>query len=341
MEDLSTVLLFHNIFADALRAGCSDIHLYPTKDGQVVVQFRVAGRLSLYARLEELGLDLVRRIKALSRMDVAESRLPQDGSFQWASETLSASCDVRVATLPTIYGEAMVLRLLSANHRCLTFSTLGLSESQSQTLVTLLRNGAGMVLVAGPTGSGKTTTLYTMMLQLASWGKKVVSIEDPVEMALSDCHQVEVRERTGVTFEVGLKALLRQDPDVIMVGEIRDELTAKTVLRASLTGHLVLSTTHANDIVGAAARIVDLGASRSIVGDVLRGVVIQHRKTGVPSTGIAERRNALSNGVCHETIPAFQVQTMTEHLSRLLSSDLSWHEVRTQLRRASNRVVPI
>jgi general secretion pathway protein E len=338
VEDLSAVLLFHNILSEAMEKGCSDIHLYPTNDGQVAVQFRIKGQLQAYARLETLGLDLVRRVKALARMDITETRIPQDGAFQWESEALSTSCDIRVATLPTIYGEAMVLRLLSARHSSLTFSALGMSEHQAHLLVSLLHGSNGMVLVAGPTGSGKTTTLYTMMLQLASWGKKVVSIEDPVEMALADCHQVEVREKTGVTFEVGLKALLRQDPDVIMVGEIRDESTARTALRAALTGHLVLSTTHAFDIVGAAARLVDFGASRSLVGEVLRGVVVQHRR-GRNEPNEREAQGEYTHAPHQTGSPQFDIQTMGEPFVSWLSSGLAWQEMRNQMRYTPSPVV--
>lgn len=339
MEDLSAVLLFHKILTDAMEQRCTDVHLFPTRGGQIVVQFRVSGHLQTYADLPATAMDVLRRIKAISKMDVTESRLPQDGSFQWDSEVLSVTCDIRVATLPTIYGEAMVLRLFLARHSSLTFLGLGMSERQSQQLVSLLQADAGMVLVAGPTGSGKTTTLYSMMLQLASWGRKVVSIEDPVEMPLAECHQVEVRERAGVTFEVGLRALLRNDPDVIMIGEIRDEATAKIATRAALAGHLVLSTTHAIDIVAAAARIVELGASRMIVGDVMKGIIVQKQKSwATHSDGLSTQSVPIAGLV--PSRPEFSIQVMDEPLNSLLSSNLTWHEVRQRVSRSANGAAP-
>jgi type II secretory ATPase GspE/PulE/Tfp pilus assembly ATPase PilB-like protein len=306
---------------DALEHRCSDIHIFLGKGSSVVVKFRVAGVLSNYVEADGIGLDLVRRIKALARMDLAESRLPQDGSFHWESET--AQCDVRVSTLPTIHGEAVVMRLFPEQRGSLDFTSLGMNRSQSQDVLHMLGHTSGLILVTGPINSGKTTTLYAMMLQLARMGRKVISIEDPVEMPVADCQQVEVRERVGVTFDVGLRALLRHDPDVIMIGEIRDEGSAQAAVRAALTGHLVLSTTHAPDAVGAMVRLVEFNVPRSLLATVMRGIVVQafppsHKPRAV--TGTARERH-----------PLFGVVPITPVLAECIAADTPWYQVRSQL----------
>ncbi|MBX5437607.1 MAG: Flp pilus assembly complex ATPase component TadA [Alicyclobacillaceae bacterium] len=272
MEELSAVVLLGRILDDALARGSSDVHLHAGL-GDLTVHLRTAGHIEPYLHVKDLGASVIRRVKALAKMDVAESRVPQDGSFRWHTD--AAECDVRAAVIPTVAGETAVLRLLSRRKEAISFTSLGMTEQQSAQLNRILQTGSGLVLAAGPTSSGKTTTLYAMMVQLARWGRHVVSIEDPVEMPLPDCQQVEVRERIGVTFDAGLRALLRHDPDVIMIGEIRDDQTARTALRASVTGHLVLSTTHAKDVAGAVQRLVGFGLPKSVVTDVLRAVVVQ------------------------------------------------------------------
>ncbi|MCL6548766.1 MAG: Flp pilus assembly complex ATPase component TadA [Alicyclobacillus sp.] len=256
MEELSAAVLLGRILDDALARGSSDVHLHADRN-HLTVHLRVSGRIEPYLRVPDLGPPVIRRIKALAKMDVAESRIPQDGSFRWHTD--AADCDVRAAVIPTVAGETAVLRLLSRYREPVSFTDLGMTDSQAERMNAILQNTSGLILTAGPTGSGKTTTLYAMMVQLSRWGRHVVSIEDPVEMPLPDCQQVEVRERIGVTFDAGLRALLRHDPDVIKVGEIRDEQTARVALRAGMTGHLVLSTTHARDAAGAVARLLEFG----------------------------------------------------------------------------------
>ncbi|MCL6637658.1 MAG: Flp pilus assembly complex ATPase component TadA [Alicyclobacillus sp.] len=187
METLTSTMWLQRILNDALDGGCSDIHVFPRADGWCV-QFRVQGRLLPYALLPADAAGVIRRIKALAKMDVAESRVPQDGSFYWESEW--QACSVRAATLPTVRGETAVLRLFPTRREPWSWAELGMPERIAQPLQQLLQQPAGLLLVAGSTGSGKTTTLYTMMGWLAQSGKRVVSIEDPVEMALADCHQV-------------------------------------------------------------------------------------------------------------------------------------------------------
>lgn len=321
MEELSAVLLLQKLLDEAVEQRCSDVHIYTAKD-QLIVKFRKHGRLETFLQTEQIGAEVVRRVKALARMDVAESRLPQDGAFRWESEIMQ--CDVRVSTLPTIHGEAMVMRLFPEQKGPLDFCSLGMNHKQCQIVTDVLNSSAGMVMVTGPTNSGKTTTLYAMMLHLARAGRKVVSIEDPVERPLEDCQQVQVRETIGVTFDVGLRAVLRHDPDVIMIGEIRDDKTARAAVRAALTGHLVLTTTHSNDAVGALIRLVEFGVARSFVADVVRGIVVQ----SFVDTG-ADRGN--QNQVTGDRAPEFEVVRITPEVAQRLGSDAPWWSVRKAL----------
>lgn len=328
MDELPAVVLLQRILNDAIARNSTDVHLH-VHTGELVVNFRIGGQLLPFLRLTESGAAVVRRIKALARMDVADTRVPQDGAFVWTTDAID--CDVRAAIVPTIYGEAVVLRLLPRLRAGLRFTDLGLTDHQSNQLTRLLADSTGLVLAAGPTGSGKTTTLYAMMTQLARWGRQVVSIEDPVEMQLHDCRQVEVREKLGITFDSGLRALLRQDPDVIMVGEIRDPETARVALRAAVTGHLVLSTTHARDVVGAALRLVDLGANRVLVGELLRAVVFQSLVSRPCSRCAGSGcEQCQETGVSRERIAEFTLATVDIQRSTLIASSLSWSEVRAR-----------
>ncbi len=328
MEDLSTAVLLQRILDDALLAGASDVHIH-AQENDLIVQFRVDGILQNYVALQQNGDSIVRRIKALARMDITETRIPQDGSFHWESD--KEECDVRVASLPTVDGEAVVLRLLIRAKAPLSFTDLGMTEMQSKLVLNLLESQTGLILVSGPTGAGKTTTLYAMMLQLSRFGRHVISIEDPVEMMVSECRQMEVRERIGVTFDTGLRSLLRQDPDAIMIGEIRDEQTARVALRAAMTGRLVLSTTHAKDVIGAAARLVEFGLSRALVGDVLCAVINQHlypvQCLNCRGTDCITCRGT---GYVAGRVAQFDGQPMTMSLSSLIASELPWSEVRAR-----------
>ncbi len=337
MEDLSTAVLMQRILDDALLTGASDVHFHAAKN-EMSIQFRVSGVLRNYLTMEGSGDFIIRRIKALAKMDITEMRLPQDGSFRWESD--SNECDIRVASLPTVNGEAVVLRLMTRAKGPLSFADLGMSGAQEQLLLNLLEQSTGLILVAGSTGAGKTTTLYAMMLQLARWGRHVISIEDPVEMTVEECCQMEVRERIGVTFDIGLRSLLRQDPDAIMIGEIRDEQTARIALRAAMTGRLVLSTTHARDVVGAAARLVEFGLSRSLVADVLAAVVNQ-RLFSVNCKCCQGAKCSICHGTGKNPLrqAKFDLQPMSTALAGLIASELPWGEVRDKV--ASFRNPPI
>ncbi len=328
MEDLSTAVLMQRILDDALLVNASDVHIH-SRQHEMSVRYRVSGVLKTYLSMTQSGDSIIRRIKVLARMDITEKRIPQDGSFHWESDT--NTCDIRVASLPTIDGEAVVLRLLIRTRAPLSFIDLGMTPIQEKQMLQLLSETSGLIVVSGPTGSGKTTTLYAMMLHLARLGRHVISIEDPVEMPLAECRQMEIHEQIGVTFDSGLRSLLRQDPDVIMIGEIRDDETARVALRAAMTGRLVLTTTHAKDVVGSAARLVEFGLSRALVADVLAAVVCQRLQpllcekcegitcNGCGGTGYRNMREAI-----------FDIQPMTAHLAGLIASELPWGEVRAK-----------
>ncbi|GGI96141.1 hypothetical protein GCM10010885_02260 [Alicyclobacillus cellulosilyticus] len=327
MEELSAVDVLQRILDDGIRRRASDIHLHLyAQRSELDVRFRVGGRVMPYLRVNDLGASLIRRVKALARMDVAETRVPQDGAFVW--QRGEEVYHVRTAVMPTVYGEAAVLRLLVASG-AMALAEIGLRKEQVAQVERLLQRTSGMILVSGTTGAGKTTTLYALMSQLARSGRHVVSIEDPVEVVLDVCDQVEVRERQGVTFAAVLKALLRHDPDAIMIGEIRDEETARVAVRAALTGHLVLSTTHARDFVGAAARLAELGVPRPLIADVLLAVITQSL-TAAPCRacgGIGCARCAES-GMDPERAAAFAILEVTPEWAARLASDASWAALR-------------
>lgn len=327
VEDSSAVFLLEQLLTDALAQSATDIHLAHS-DSSLVASFRTNGTLTPYVSTESAGGPLLRRIKALAGLDMTERRQPQDGAFRWEGAG-TRGVDIRVSTSPIATGESVVLRLLPDSLREDGFTDLGMTPEQARTAEALLNSNTGLLLVAGQTGAGKTTTLYAMMRYAASRGRAVVSIEDPVEMPLQYTSQLEVREQTGVTFERALRTALRQDPDVLMIGEIRDRDTARTAMHAALSGHLVLSTTHATDPIGAAARLVEYGLPRSLLGDVILSVVVQSFVQShclyCQGSGCSRCRQA---GTTEQRQMHFQFADMTSQLRALISSDLSWMEVR-------------
>ncbi len=263
----------NGIFAEAMSRRASDVHVEPFED-RFVVRMRVDGLLQTVRTGPRSSFDAVcSRIKLLSGMDIGERRLPQDGrqSIRVAGQEL----DLRVSTLPSAWGESVVLRLLGKSNRLPDFKELGLHDDQASQLLRLVERPNGVVLVTGPTGSGKTTTIYRLLAYLNDGVRKIVTVEDPVEFDLPGVVQVHVRSDIGLTFAAGLRSILRQDPDVIMVGEIRDPETARIAVQAALTGHLVISTVHTNSALAAVARLADLGVEDYLLADVLRGAVGQ------------------------------------------------------------------
>lgn len=272
-DDAPAIRLINGIIADAVRQGVSDIHIEPYESG-LVVRMRIDGVLREVLKMPpHVAPVVVSRIKVMARLDIAERRVPQDGRI---GLTLGGkSLDVRVSTLPSRAGERVVLRLLDKDNAGIDFDLLGLSGEADRILRAALAEPNGIILVTGPTGSGKTTTLYAALRQLNDGSRNILTVEDPVEYAVDGVGQTQVNPKVGLTFAAGLRAILRQDPDVVMVGEIRDRETADIAVQASLTGHLVLSTVHTNDAIGAITRLRDMKIEPFLIASSLRAVVAQ------------------------------------------------------------------
>ena len=272
-DDAPVIRLINGVIAEAVRLGASDIHIEPFETA-LLVRLRVDGVLreaaSLPSRIAPL---LVSRVKVMARLDIAERRLPQDGRIAIAlgGKTL----DVRVSTLPSRAGERVVMRLLDKDQADLRLDELGMGPETLRAFRAALAEPNGVILVTGPTGSGKTTTLYAGLSVLNDRTRNILTIEDPVEYAVEGVGQTQVNTKVGMTFAAGLRAILRQDPDVVMVGEIRDVETAQIAVQASLTGHLVLSTVHTNDAAGAVTRLRDMGVEPFLLASTLRLILAQ------------------------------------------------------------------
>ncbi|HNM78023.1 MAG TPA: GspE/PulE family protein, partial [Tepidiformaceae bacterium] len=262
------------MLSDGILARASDIHIEPGEAG-VAVRYRIDGVLRQVMNIPRTaGAPLISRIKIMSGLDIADRLRPQDGRARVAVN--GAPVDLRVSTLPASMGEKVVIRILNARATVLTLESLGMSVDERAQMQALLNNKEGVILVTGPTGSGKTTTLYSMLRMVQSEGVNIVTVEDPVEYRLGKgIVQVQVHEKAGLTFASALRSILRQDPDVVLVGEIRDRETAQIAVQASLTGHLVLSTLHTNDAANAVTRLVDMGIEAYKLASALRGVIAQ------------------------------------------------------------------
>lgn len=267
------VKLVNSFIAEALRKNASDIHLEPFED-QVRLRYRVDGVLGEETPPpRRLFPGVVSRIKVMAGLNIAERRLPQDGRFRLRLG--GREVDVRVSTVPTVHGESVVLRLLDRASLLFTLPELGLSPEVQEAFRRLIALPHGLILVTGPTGSGKTTTLYAALNALNSPEKKIITIEDPVEYQLRGVNQMQVKEKIGFTFARGLRHILRQDPDIILVGEIRDRETARMAVQAALTGHLVFSTLHTNDAAGGITRLLDMEVEPFLVASTVRGLLAQ------------------------------------------------------------------
>ena len=256
-EEAPVVRLVNSILSQGVREGASDIHISPEKES-VQVRFRVDGRLhEVPAPPKSMFLPIISRLKILSNMDIAISRIPQDGRF--TVKMKNKDINIRVSTIPSIYGENMVLRLLDTSSSMYSLEKLGMNERDRQRLETMISRPHGMILSTGPTGSGKSTSLYSILRKINQPDINIITIEDPVEYRIEKIRQVQLNRKAGMTFASGLRSILRQDPDVIMVGEIRDSETATIAVQAALTGHRVLSTLHTNDSPGAITLFIDMG----------------------------------------------------------------------------------
>jgi len=339
---LQTAEQLDSVIDEAVDRRASDIHIEPEED-RLRVRLRIDGRL-IEARAYplEAASTLISRVKVLANLDITERRKPQDGRF--TQRSFDQEIDVRVAVIPTARGERVTLRLLAQDREHLTLERLGMGNELRQAFERLIHRPFGIILITGPTGSGKTTTLYAALQQINSIEKHIVTIEDPVEYKIPGVNQVAVDEQYGVSFSLALRSILRHDPDVIMVGEIRDEPTAHLALEASLTGHLVFATLHTNSAVGAVTRLLDMGCEPYLVSSALIGVMAQRlvRKIctnctrayeanqaereilGIPRdrTGVKIHRGAgcsrcLRTGY-YDRIGAFEFVAFDEGLSRLV-----------------------
>ena len=272
-DDTPVVTLINSTLYKAHSAGASDVHIEPF-DKKTQVRIRIDGQIVDYLQLSTaLHQSMVARIKILSNLDIAEKRMPQDGHFR--AKLQNADINVRVSTLPTIYGEKVVLRFINQSYVIDNGDTFGMVRDDYDKMIDMLKVPHGLIYLTGPTGSGKTTTLYMIMQMLAERNVNIATIEDPVEKNLDKINQTQINLLAGLTFESGLRSILRQDPDIIMIGETRDTETANISVRAALTGHLVLSSLHTNDSISAIVRLLDMGIQDYLVANSVVGIVAQ------------------------------------------------------------------
>jgi len=341
-DDAPVIRLINGLLAEAVRLGASDIHVEPYESA-LLVRLRIDGVLRETLRLPARVIPvLVSRIKVMARLDIAERRIPQDGRISVALG--GRTLDVRVSTLPSRAGERVVMRILDREQANLTMGDLGFSPYVLGAFQAALREPNGIVLVTGPTGSGKTTTLYAGLGVLNDRTRNILTIEDPVEYAVEGVGQTQVNTKVGMTFAAGLRAILRQDPDVVMVGEIRDAETAQIAVQASLTGHLVLSTVHTNDSVGAVTRLRDMGVEPFLLASTVRLVLAQRLvrrlcpncRRGEPADAATAKAVGLEPGAtvyravgcaaCSHTgyagrVGVFEVLRVDERVRRMIAED--------------------
>jgi type II secretory ATPase GspE/PulE/Tfp pilus assembly ATPase PilB-like protein len=291
------------LICDAIVMHASDIHFQP-EELQARIRYRIDG--TLYDQdlidLDSLKL-IISRIKILAGLDIAVQRIPQDGKIKldYVDELgETQAIDLRISTFPSTYGEKMVVRILDRAHNLLNLESLGMNQKILDKIKALIQKPHGFFLVTGPTGSGKTTTLYAILSQLNIPGKNIITMEDPVEYALQGITQSQVNDRAGFSFQNGLRSMLRQDPDIIMIGEIRDKTTAQIAIEASLTGHLVFSTLHTNDSAGAITRLIDMGIEPFLINATLTGVLAQRLTRKLCSS--CKREVCLKNVALHSEL---------------------------------------
>jgi MSHA biogenesis protein MshE len=273
VEDAPVVRLLQTMFEEAIGLRASDIHIEP-QEARLIVRFRIDGVLHVQTEADpKIASALVLRLKLISGLDISEKRLPQDGRFN--IRVRNAQIDVRISTMPVQFGESVVMRLLNQSSGILTLERLGMPQEILDRVREVVHRPSGMILVTGPTGSGKTTTLYAALQEINTPERKIITVEDPVEYRLARINQVQVQDKIDLTFGRILRAALRQDPDVILVGEMRDQETVETGLRAAMTGHMVLSTLHTNDALSTPIRLLDMGAPRYMVAMSLHLVLAQ------------------------------------------------------------------
>lgn len=301
------IRLLNEIIETGIKNRASDIHLEP-KEESFKIRYRIDGILQNEKTIEKsLQAPLISRIKILVNLDISESRLPQDGRTNYQN------ADLRVSTLPTIFGEKAVLRILKKGQTLLPLNELGMKKEELDAYRNLIGRRAGIILVSGPTGSGKTTTLYATLKELNSAENNIITIEDPVEYILENITQIQVNNKTGLTFEKGLRSILRQDPDIIFIGEIRDFETAQIAIQAALTGHLVLATIHTQDAVSSVCRLIDIGIKNYLVSATLLGTLSQR---------LLRKKEGGRVGV-------FEVFSLTEEVREIINKKYSKSNIKT------------
>lgn len=272
-SSLSIVEQIDEIIRDAVMKNASDIHIEPNKDS-IRIRFRIDGDLHWIRNISSSHLStIVSRIKVMGNMDIAEKRVAQDGRVELMVD--NNEIDIRLSTMPTIYGEKVVLRLLNKTNFNFEIKDLGFSEKNMETFIEIARQPFGMVLLSGPTGSGKSTTAYTILKEINTMEKNIITVEDPVEYKIDGLNQIQVNQKAGLTFASGLRSILRQDPDYIFIGEIRDSDTSRLAVRAAITGHLIFSTLHTNDSVSSIHRLLDMEIEPYLLSTALKGVISQ------------------------------------------------------------------
>ncbi len=301
VDEAPVVRLVNMIIVQAIRRRASDIHIEP-QEYRMRVRYRIDGALyNVMTPARDIQAAVVSRIKIMAEIDIAERRVPQDGRIAYRLE--GREYDLRVSTVPTVFGEKVVMRILDKSATIVGLERIGILPADLLRFEAMIGKPHGIILLTGPTGSGKSTTLYSMLSRLNSTESNIITVEDPVEYQLAGINQVQVNPKAGLTFANGLRSFLRQDPDIIMVGEIRDEETARITIHAALTGHLVLSTLHTNDAPGAVARLVDMGIEPFLVASSMVGVVAQRlvrvlcdrcKQAFAPSTELLDRFGAIA-----------------------------------------------
>lgn len=357
------VRLVDTILLEAVNRRASDVHI-EAFERDVCIRYRIDGRCYLVAQPpKSLAFAIASRIKVLSNLDVAESRLPQDGRILLPVDT--RQIDLRVSTLPTMYGESIVMRVLDKGSLDKTLTQLGMDEGTQATIEQLIKRPHGLLLVTGPTGAGKTTTLYACLTKLNTPEVKLITTEDPVEYDISGLVQIAVNTKIDLTFATCLRAILRHDPDVIMVGEIRDKDTAQIAIQAALTGHLVFSTLHTNDAPGAVTRLLDMGLEPFLITSTITGILAQRLvrslcpQCRVPYEATAEELEVLHLTAAQLTQPlmkpggceacqglgfkgrsgAFELLVMSEALAPLILERVSVTELRATARAEGMRTL--
>ena len=364
VNNAPTIRLVNSIIERAITERASDIHLEP-RETEMVVRMRIDGLMRTILNVpKDLQSSVISRIKIMSGLDISERRIPQDGRFNVRMK--EKDIDLRVSTLPTVYGEKIVARLLDKSGGNLNKENIGLSGQDMETFDRMIKCRSGVLLIVGPTGSGKSTTMYAMIGELNKPEVNMVTLEDPVEYNIDGVNQVPINEKTGMTFANGLRAILRQDPDIIGVGEIRDGETAEIAMRSAITGHVVISTIHTNDAVGTIERLEDIGVEPYLVASALRGVISQRLVRRIcpqcrtaytpddeelselglpPQEGLQFYRGAGCPS-CFDTgyrgrIAVFEMLVINSRVRRLIADGASRGEIEQELKRPENGFVSL